>query len=773
MKFGIGQPVRRKEDVRLVTGQGLFTDDIRLPGEACALFIRSPYAHARILGIDTSAAEAAPGVIGVLTAKDLDGVATMPVTQNVKNRDGSPLHATPKKLLAADKVRFCGEAVLMLVAETPAQAKDAADLVSIDYDVLPAVTNVEAAATGPQLWDEVPGTLYFDWIDGDETACAAAFAAAAKIVSVDVTQNRVMASPMEPRGGIAAYDAATGRFVLFTGTQGAASTRGRLASLLNIPAGSLRVITPDVGGGFGQKIQLVPEVPLLLIAAKRFGRPVKWTGERVEAFLADMHGRDCVMSGELALDQNACILAIRVNSLANLGGYLSFASPNVVTSAGLRILGGVYRVPTAFVNVKGYVTNTASVAAYRGAGRPESIHITERLMDRAAAAFGLDPIEIRRRNLLRPDELPYRNWKGVTFDSGDFTGNLETAAAAADWNGFPARRRESEARGRKRGRGLGYYVEASGGPPGPEPVAIRFSDDGSARVLVGTQSNGQGHETSFAQLVADRLGLPLDAVTIVQGDTGNGIAGLGTVGSRSLQTAGSALVLATDEIIARGRRAAAALLQAGPEEVRFEKSEAGGEFRVSGSVRTITLMELAAALRREKLPGFDQGLDAEARFDGQPTFPNGCHVCELEVDPETGKVELLRYTIVDDVGRIINPLLVEGQVHGGVAQGAGQALLEQAVYDRESGQMLSASLLDYALPRAEDMPPLTVMTREIPCTTNPLGSKGAGEAGTVGALPAIVSALSDALGVAHVEMPATPERVWAILNEKSVSGAGI
>jgi carbon-monoxide dehydrogenase large subunit len=706
-------------------------------------------------------------VIGIVTARDLAGIGLMPVAQNVRNRDGSPLRVTPKQLLASDKVRFCGEAVLLLVAETPAQAKDAADLISIDYDVLPCVTAVEAAAGGAQLWDELPGNLSFDWVDGDEKSCVAAFAAAAKIVSIDVVQNRVMPSPMEPRGGIAAYDAASGRYVLYTGTQGSSSVRDRLAGILDVAAERVRVITPDVGGGFGQKIAVVPELPLLMIAAKKFGRPVKWTGERAEAFLADAHGRDSIMHGEMALDAEARILAIRATSLANLGGFISQAAPNITTAGGLRILGGVYRVPAAFVNVKGYVTNTAPITAYRGAGRPEANYLTERLIDLAAAAFRLDAQEIRRRNLLRPEELPYRNWKGLSVDSGDFAGTLEAAIAAADWDGFAARRTESEARGKKRGRGLAYYVEASGGPPGPEPAAIRFNTDGTVRVVLGTQSNGQGHETSFAQVVADGLGVPFDAVQVVQGDSDLGIAGLNTVGSRSLQTAGSALIVAVTEIVAKGTRAAAAMLQAQPADTRFVVEDGVGRFVVRGSSRAITLSELAVALRRETLPGFEQGLDGEGSFDAKPTFPNGCHICELEVDTGTGKVELARYVIVDDLGRIINPLIVEGQVHGGVAQGLGQALLEHALYDPASGQMLTATFVDYAVPRAEDVPAILVQTREIPCTTNLLGSKGAGEAGTVGALAAIVSALSDALGVPHIDMPATPERVWRVLAEKA------
>ncbi|MEY4878947.1 MAG: hypothetical protein RJB62_416, partial [Pseudomonadota bacterium] len=539
--------------------------------------------------------------------------------------------------------------------------------------------------------------------------------------------------------------------------------RERLEIAFQVSSEKLRVVSGDVGGGFGQKTSVTVEQMLVLIASKKFGRPVRWTGDRSEAFLADTHGRNLKTHAELALDSDARILAVRVKTDADIGAYMSMIGPNVVTTGGMRILGGVYRVPSAYVHVMGYITNSSCISAYRGAGRPEAGYIMDRLLDLAAAEFGLDRIEIRKRNLLSSEELPYKNWKGLTIDSGEFVRNLEEAAAIADWHGFKARRRESEARGKLRGQGVSYYVEVSGGPPGPEPAAIRFSGDGGVQVLLGTQSNGQGHETSFAQLVSDRLGLDYHLVYILEGDTDYGVEGRGSVGSRSLQTAGNAILAAADDIIRKGKLAAAHMLQAGGADVHFSIEGEQGLFRVAGSERAISLRDLAVTLQREKIPGFETGLDSEGAFEGKPTYPNGCHICEAEIDTDTGKVAIVRYVIVDDMGRVVNPLIVEGQVIGGVAQGLGQALMENVVYDPDSGQLLTASFLDYAMPRASDMPSIDMRYNEILCTTNPLGTKGAGEAGTVGALPAIIGALSDALGVSHIDMPATPDRIWKIL----------
>ena len=760
MKFGIGQPVRRREDVRFVTGQGRYLDDIQVEHTAYAFFVRSPHAHAILRDIDLTTARGAAGVIGVLRAADLPQTGFVPVRGAFKNRDGSAMRTSPKMLLPVDKVRFAGEAVAMVVAETPALAKDAAELVSIDYEPLAAAGTLETALDAPPVWDDAPGNLVFDWADGDEARCAAAFATAHKTVSVELVQNRVAPSPMEPRGAIGLYDPGTDHYTLYTSTQGSSGVRDKIATaMLKIPPEKLRVITPDVGGGFGLKNSAAVEQALVLIAAKAFGRPIKWVGERMEAFLGDGHGRDVKMKGELALDADARILAIRLSSIANMGAYMTHVGPHIPT-ANLRVMGGVYRVPVVYAQVKGYFTNTTAVTSYRGAGRPEAIYITERLMDQAAAAFGIDLLEIRRRNLIGNDELPYRNWKGLSIDSGDFAANLDEAARRADWNGFAARRKESEKRGKLRGRGVSYYFEASGGPPGTEPAKIHFTDNGAVEVHLATQSNGQGHETTFAQLVAERLGVPFESVIVKQGDTDDGLSGGGTVGSRSLQTAGNAIALATDWIITKGKVAAGQVLQAGGATVGFEVAQDTGRFFVTGTSRAITVSELAVTLRRERLPGFENGLDEAAGFDSPSTFPNGCHICEVEIDPETGTLAIQNYVIVDDVGRVINPLIVDGQIHGGVAQGLGQALMEHCIYDPYSGQLMTATFIDYAMPRASDMPDLDISYNEVLCKTNPLGAKGAGEAGTIGSLPAIIGAISDALRVAHIDMPATSEKIW-------------
>jgi carbon-monoxide dehydrogenase large subunit len=760
MKFGIGQPVRRREDVRLVTGRGQYTDDLSLEKQAYVAFVRSPHAHAKIISIDTKEARGLPGVIEILTHADIVGAPTMPILARNKNRDGSNIIATPKALLPADKARFCGEAIAMVIATSVACARDAAEVVVIDYDALPAVANSDEAKSGAQIWDELPGNLALDWADGNEDETAAAFKKAAKTVSLNLVQNRVVPAPMEPRAAIGDFNSATGRYTLYSGTQGVAGYRERLAVAFKVPTQNLRVVTHDVGGGFGQKTAVTVEQMLVLIAAKKLGCPVKWTGDRSESFLADTHGRNLKTHAELALDETGHILAVRVNTDADIGAYMSMIGTNVVTTGGMRILGGVYRVPSAFVTVKGYITNTSCISAYRGAGRPEAGYIIDRLLDLAAGEMRIDRIEIRRRNLLLPRELPYTNWKGLIIDSGDFPRNLEEAVTLADWSGFEKRRQESLARKRKRGQGVSYYVEVSGGPPGPEPSRIQFTENGGVKVFLGTQSNGQGHETAFAQLVCEQLGLPYNQIEILAGDTDYEVEGRGSVGSRSLQTAGNAILAASEEIVKKGKSASAHVLQAGGSKVEFIKESETSLFRVVGTDRSINLSELAATLKREKIPGFEDGLDSEGSFEGKPTFPNGCHICELEVDPETGVIEIVLYVIVDDMGRVINPLIVEGQVHGGVLQGLGQALMENVIYEPGTGQLMTASFLDYAMPRATDAPKISLRYNEILCTTNALGSKGAGEAGTVGALPAIMGALCHALDVPHIDMPATPERIW-------------
>ena len=768
MKFGIGQSVRRTEDSRFVTGRGQYTEDLQFDRETFVAFTRSPYAAAKITSIDTSAAQSAPGVVGVLTWKDVEqfGAGPMPCMAPLRNRDGSAIKQTPKPLLAKDRITFTGEAIAMVVAETYSQAVDGAELVNVEYESLDAVGTLRAAPTGPQVWPDAANNECFDWAGGKEDECNAAFAKAAHTASVEVVENRVAPSSMETRNAIGLYDAGADSYTLYSGNQGSGGLRDRVSATLNLEKEKVRVITTDVGGGFGMKGFMYPEQPLVLIAAKQLGRPVRWISTRTEAFLSDDHGRDMITKGELALDKDGRILALRITGTADMGGYLSQFAPFIATLAGGRIFGGVYRVPVVYTHIKGYFTNSAPIDAYRGAGRPEAAYLMERLMDVAAIKTGIDRAELRRRNLPGPDELPYQNWFGIQYDSGDYPRMLETALKRANVDGFSARRAESKARGKRRGLGIAYYVEITFAV-GSEPARVKFTDNGGVELYCGTQSTGQGHETAFAQLVAEKLGVPFESITVKQGDT-DWVNGGGTGGSRSLNMSGGALDVASDEVIRKGKSAAAHVLQAGGKEIAFEVREAVGRFRVAETEREISIGELAVTLKREKIPGFEQGLDSDGTYVGQaPTYPNGCHICEVEVDEDTGKVDLVSYKVLDDFGRVINPMLVAGQVHGGVVQGIGQALLEDVVYDAESGQLLTASFSDYGMPRAYDIPDIEFAYEEIPCKTNAMGAKGCGEAGTVGALPAVMSAVADALGVEHIDMPATPERVWRALNEKA------
>jgi carbon-monoxide dehydrogenase large subunit len=762
MKFGIGQSVRRTEDIRFITGQGRYTDDIHFDGETQVCFTRSPYAHAKINSIDTSEAEAAPGVVAVLSYADVEafGAGAMPCRAPIKNRDESHFKGSPKPLLAKDRVVFAGEAVAMVIAETYAQAKDAAELVEIDYDMLDACGTLECAPTGPQIWDDAPGNLCLDWAMGDEAGVKASLESAPHRAHVRVVQNRVAPTSMETRNASGLYDPSTEKFTLYSGNQGSGNLRGGVAAVLRADAEKVQVISPDVGGGFGMKGFMYPEQVLVLIAAKKVGRPVRWSADRSEAFLADDHGRDMITEADLALDKDGKILGLHIHGTANMGGYLSQFAPFVPTLAGGRIFGGLYKIAKTFAEVKCYFTNSAPIDAYRGAGRPEAAYLMERLMDEAARVTGIDRVELRRRNLPAPEELPYKNWFGLDFDSGDYPHMLEAGLAHADVDGFEARRKDSEARGMKRGLGIAYYVEITAAA-GSEPARVTFTDNGGVIAYVGTQSNGQGHETAFAQVVAERLGVPFESVTIKQGDT-DWVNGGGTGGSRSLNMSGGALQVTSDEVIRKGKDAAGQVLQAGGNDVGFTVEGDGiGRFRVAGTDRAITVSELAVTLKREKLPGFEDGLDSDGTFNGKaPTFPNGCHVCEVEIDPETGTTRVVSYSVLDDFGRVINPMLVRGQVHGGIVQGLGQALMENCVYDAESGQPMTASFTDYAMPRADDVPDIDFAYEEHLCKTNPMGAKGCGEAGTVGAMPVIISAICDAIGVAHIDMPATPEKVW-------------
>ncbi len=774
MKFGMGQSVKRTEDLRLITGRGRYTDDVTLERQTYAVMVRSPHAHARLGAVDVSAAREAPGVISVFTFDDIErmGAGRLVSMAPLKGKGGTPPVDAQQSFLAHGKVRFVGEAVAMIVAETSAQAKDAADLVMVDYDPLDAVGTLEAAerGVGATIWEGGEGHVCIDWDAGDGAATDAAFASAPHTARVDVVQNRIVCAAMEPRAANGMYDPSTDVYTLRTSTQGVAGFAARIGVFLKHDAKKIHVITEDVGGGFGMKNFVYPEQLLVLLAAKAVGRPVKWTGERNEGFMGDAAGRDMRTTAEAALDSEGRILALRITGSANVGGYLSQYATFIPTLAGGRIWGGVYRVPTVYANVKCYFTNTGPVDAYRGAGRPEAAYLMERLMDRAAAACGLSPVEIRRRNLLKADELPKKNWAGINFDSGLFHDNLEAGLEKAGYATFEQRRSEATARGKLRGLGVAYYVEITAGG-GSEPAVVRFTENGGVEVLLGTQSNGQGHETTFAQIVAEKLGVPFESITVRQGDSFRDIAGGGTGGSRSLHMSGGAILEAADKVIAKGKMVAGRLLNAAPDEIEFSVSEAeGGRFTVQGTDRSISIGTVAMEARR--LPGDDEsepGLDTTSAYQStNSTFPNGAHVCEVEIDPETGVTRIERYSVVDDFGRIINPMIVLGQVQGGIVQGIGQALTENCVYDPDSGQLVTGSFMDYALPRADDVPMFDIgFADNAPCPSNPLGSKGCGEAGTVGALAAVMNAVADAVkvrGIDHIDMPATPIRVWQALN---------
>jgi carbon-monoxide dehydrogenase large subunit len=758
MKFGLGQPLTRLEDARLLTGKGRFTDDLRRPNLAEAVILRSPHAHARIVSLDFKAASAMPGVLRIFTSEDLDkvGIADLPCAFRAKNTDGSKAKLVPHPALARGFVRHVGEGLAMVVAETREQGLDALETIEVEYEPLPPQVDLANAATpnAAQVWPEAPSNICFDWEMGDASAVAAAFAKAARVVTLDLVNNRVHPMALEPRAALAEYDPTDDLLTLHTGCQGVHSLQGWLAGCLKIDPSRLRVVTEDVGGGFGMRLFLFPEHVLTAFAARNLKRPVKWVGDRSESFLSDTHGRDNVSHAELALDANGKFLALKVESLANLGAYLSQFSMFVPTFCGSGMLAGLYTTPAIHVRMRGVFTNTAPVDAYRGAGRPEAAFLIERLVDKAAREIGISPAEIRRKNFIPAAALPYRTPLGDTYDSGDFLDTMEKALKSADWEGFPARRAASQKSGKLRGIGLSTYVEVCGGTS-PENAAIKFSSDGKAVLSIGTQSTGQGHETAYAQLFAAELGVAPQDIQILQGDTARIPTGGGTGGSRSLPTGGPLVIDLATKVIEQGKRAAARRFNVDETSISYENAA----FVVNGDNRFVTLAELAG----------DGALDAEASFTPQAsTFPNGCHICEIEIDPETGKPEVLAYTIVDDVGRVINPLLLQGQIFGGVAQGLGQALFEEARYDHETGQLLTASLVDYALPRADDLPNFKFTANEIPCQTNALGIKGAGEAGAIGSPPAAINAVIDALaeyGITHIDMPATAYKIWKSLRE--------
>jgi len=772
MKFGIGQPVRREEDLRLITGRGRYTDDITLARTTHAYVLRSPMAHARIGRIDTVAAQKIPGVLLVLTGEDVraDGLGDVPCTIPLVNRDGSSRHDTPRPVLAQGKVRHVGEPVALIVAETLTAARDGAEAVEVEYEPLPAVTEAkDAIAPGaPQLFEHIPGNIVFDWDNdtSDAAATEAAFAKAAHVVTLELVNNRIVVNSMEPRNAIGDYDPTTDRSTLYTATQGPHFVRNPLAeTVLKVSADKLRLITPNVGGGFGMKAFVYPEHALVVWASKKLGRPVKWQEDRSEGFVSDNQGRDHFSRAELALDGEGRFLALRVSVLANLGAYLAPFGCFVPTRS-TDLLSGLYRFEAIFVNVKGVCTNTVPVCAYRGAGRPEAAYLLERLVDAAARQLAMSPDAIRRKNFVPPSAMPYTSATKLLFDSGEFEQMMERCMTAAEWLSFPQRRSRSERTGKLRGIGMATYTERCGGGF-PETASIEFKD-GRVELVMGNQEYGTGLITAYKQIVSGLLGIDADRIDVIMGDTDRTPAGL-TGGSRALPVAGAALYEAGRAIIEKGTKLAAHVLEVSAQDVSF----ADGIFSVSGTDLRIDIMELAKAAREPtKLPpDMEPGLDAtHHRVPPAQTFPNGCHIVEVEIDPSTGAVTIERYTVVDDFGRTINPLLLEGQVHGGVAQGIGQALLEHAVYDRKDGQLLSGSFVDYALPHAGDLPSFAFSTRNVPSTANPLGVKGAGEAGAVGAPPAVINALVDALhhrtGLRHIDMRATPSRVWQALSQK-------
>jgi len=773
---GIGAPVRRKEDARFLTGRGRFVADLVFPGELHCAFVRSPHAHARFARIEVKAAGRAPGVIAVFTGADMeaDKVGAMKSLWPLRMADGRTMNEPPRWALARGAVRHVGEALAVVVAESRDAAADAAERVEIEYAPLAAVASARDALAGaaPQLHRDAPENLCFRWTRGDAAAVDAAFARAAHVTKIDLVNHRIAGAAIEPRAVIGVPEPAG--FTLYTATQVPHHVRRLVTEQLGLPEGAIRVVSPDVGGGFGYKGKHYPEETVVAWAARRLGRPVKWVASRNESFLSDNQARDHATQAALALGADGEFLGLRVTTIANLGAYVSTVGAAIPSAIYSALLAGLYRTPAIHVEVIGVFTNTLPTDAYRGAGRPEACYVLERLADRAARELKLDRAEIRRRNFIPNSAMPYRTPIGPTYDSGDFPAIFAQALAAGDYAGFAARRSESQARGKLRGIGLACYLESSGVAPSRlagmmgaragffESAEIRVEPDGGLRAYLGTHNHGQGHATSFAQILSDRLGVPLAKIEIVEGDTAAVPYGTGTFGSRSIAVGGSALDRAAMKIVAKGKKIAAHLLEAAEADIEFAR----GAFRVAGTDRALAFAEIARAAyipHNYPLEKLEPGLTESAFYDPPNfAFSNGAHVCEAEIDPETGVVRLLRYTAVDDIGTVINPIIVEGQVHGGLAQGIGQALLERCVYD--DGQLLSASFLDYAMPRADDLPNfVSSFDERQPCTHNPLGAKGCGESGTIGAPAAVVSAILDALaplGVADIEMPLTPERVW-------------
>ena len=774
----VGQSVKRKEDARFLTGAGQFTDDVVLPGQTHAYFLRSPHAHAKIKSINTTRARSAPGIVGVFTGEDLAAakVGGLPCGWLITDVNSQPMKEPPHPPLAQGKVRYVGDHVAVVIAETMHQARDAAEMVEVDYEVLPAIVKAaEARKPGaPVVHDAAPDNTCYVWALGDKAAVDQAFSGAHHVTTLEFINNRLIPNAIEPRAAVATYARADDSYTLYVANQNPHVERLLMtAFVLGLPEHKVRVIAPDVGGGFGSKIYLYAEETVITWAAKRVNRPIRWTAERSESFLSDAHGRDHVTKAELALDKNGKFLAMRVATTANMGAYLSTFASCIPTILYATLLAGQYTTPVIHAEVTAVFTNTAPVDAYRGAGRPEATYVVERLVETAAREMKLDPAELRRRNFIK--EFPYQTPVALLYDTGNYEATLAEALKVADVAGFAARRKDAEQRGKLRGLGYSTYIEACGIAPSNvagslgaraglfEAGEVRVHPTGSVTVFTGSHAHGQGHETTFAQVVADRLGIPIENVDIVHGDTGRILFGMGTYGSRSIAVGGTAIVKAIDKIVAKGKKIAAHLLEAGESDIEYD----AGTFKVAGTDRKKTIGEVAFAAyvpHNYPLDKLEPGLNESAFYDPTNfTFPAGSHICELEIDPDTGQTRIVNFTAVDDFGKVINPMIVEGQVHGGLAQGIGQALLEGCVYDPESGQLLTGTYMDYAMPRADDLPSFKVGTKETPCTHNPLGVKGCGEAGAIGAPAAVMNAITDALwplGVRDVEMPATPERVW-------------
>ncbi|HZT25655.1 MAG TPA: xanthine dehydrogenase family protein molybdopterin-binding subunit [Pseudolabrys sp.] len=761
-EFAIGEHVTRFEDLRLLRGGGRYVDDVQLPGLAHSVVLRSPHAHANIKSIETSAGKTLPGVLCVLTAADVKaaGYRDLPVPGGLKRRDGSPQYKPRYPILAEDRVRWIGDPVAFVVAETRAQAMDAAEMVAVDYEPLPAITSTADATKpgAPRVWDDCPDNICFVEQIGDKSAVEAAFARAAHKIKHRFVINRVTAATMEPRGAVGHYNAADRRYTVYAPFQRPHPVRADLAKVLNVPETKLRIVTGDTGGSFGMKSPIFNETPLVLLASKLIGRPVKWISTRNEAFLSDAQARDNVTEAELALDADGTFLALRVKTCAAIGAYLQHSMPAFMMNAGT--LAGVYRTPAIHVDISGVFSNTNPMRPYRGNGRPEAAFVIERMVELAAAELNMDPAELRRRNYVAPSQMPFKTGLTFTYDCGEFEKNMDLALALADRKGFANRKAEARKRGKLRGFGLSNTIERAGAPS-LEGAEVRFDRSGNVTMFSGSNSQGQGHETTFKQIVCDKLGLDPASVQYIQGDTDEVFFGEGTGGSRSATLAGSAFHVASDKVVAKARAIAAHLLQVNESDLKFDE----GVFSTARTNRTLSIKELAVvSLDPKNLPsGMEPGLSATAIYTAPVNnYPNGCHICEVEIDIETGKIDVVRYSVVDDFGTMLNPMILHGQVHGGVAQGAGQALMEDIHFDGD-GQLVTGSFMDYAMPRAHDLCNIEVESNPVPTKTNPLGVKGAGEAGCVGALPAVTNAVIDALsefGVRHIEMPATPERVW-------------